>query len=89
MNGVKEPHPDILRLIEGKAGPFFWLQDGKPTGRYFQIVEMKSGAFLYRDCDEKGNCGTDRNEWSPAPAAWTRTLVEDGLRFGTMQERER
>lgn len=77
--GSEIPHfeidPDVRRVIQHKAGPLLELVDGKPTGREFQILELRDGSYVQRF--------TDDGSRAPATKATTSFFIADCLTGGT------
>jgi hypothetical protein len=70
--------PDVLRIIEPKAGPHIEVRNGERTGREYQILELQDGRFVWRY--------TDNGERVAASAGCTRTLIDDLIHAGVFVE---
>lgn len=69
--------PDVLRIVQHKAGPFRQLLNGQPSGREFRYVELQEHSLWIEF--------TDNGERIPAPAL-TAMLIDDGLASGMFVE---
>jgi hypothetical protein len=68
----------VVRLISAKPGAFRELRNGEPTGREFYLAELEDGRIVWQFIDNGQQC--------EAPAAMTRVLIDDAIRYGVFVE---
>lgn len=75
--GGSEIPPDVLRIVQHKAGPFRQLRDGQLTGREYRFVELHEHSLWIEF--------TDNGERIPAPAL-AGMWLDDGVSSGMFVE---
>jgi hypothetical protein len=68
----------VERILQPKPGPFLELQNGQPTGREYQLIQLIDGRFFWQF--------TDNGERRKAPNGYSTIFIDDAIRYGTLVE---